>query len=201
VYVSKDEGSASVSAHGLLLKLELAKSSELWRFVTALSIRLIGPEVAKPLAERFNTLLEILEAEPEDISAIQGVGELAAKSIKSWWHNPENKEIVGAWISAGISPKKVERQIRSNSALAGKLVLVTGSLQNYDREQIKEVLLANGARVASGPTANVDLVVIGEKAGPAKLKKIADLGLRTIDESELENLLGENETWETNTLF
>ena len=69
-------------------------------------------------------------------------------------------------------------------------MLVTGSLTHFDRDQVKTVLLEAGARVASGPSSNVDLVVIGEKPGPAKIAKINSLGLKVIYESELLELLG-----------
>ena len=198
---STEEQGPSINAYGLLLKLELAKSAELWRWITALSIRLIGPEVAKPLAERFDSLHEIFDADATEISSLDGVGELAAKSIHDWWSKPENRHIVETWIASGISPTKPEKAALKSTALADMKVLVTGSVPGFDRDAIKALLASHGATIVSGPSSNVDLVLVGENAGPAKLKKIADLGLKVVSPEELSELIGESETWEIDTLF
>jgi DNA ligase (NAD+) len=173
----------------LLFKLELAKSTDLWRFFVSLSIRLIGPEIAKPLAARFTGLREVFEASVLQISSIQGVGDAAAQSLASWYEIEGNRAVVSAWLSAGVHPSSETLQVVPRAGLDGLLVLVTGSLTSFDRDEVKNALLSAGARVASGPTANVDLVVLGEKPGPAKVQKINDLGLKVISEGELLELL------------
>jgi DNA ligase (NAD+) len=187
-FMSK-EGKPNTSAYGLLFKLELAKTSELWRFVVALSIRLIGPEVAKPLAARFSTLQEIFEAPQDSIAQIQGVGVAAAQSINNWYRLEANRRVVERWVEAGIKPTSLALEIVPKEGLTGKLVLVTGSLSAFDRDSVKTALISAGAKIASGPSANVDLVVLGEKPGPAKVQKIAELGLEVISEQELVKLL------------
>jgi DNA ligase (NAD+) len=187
-FLSK-EGNPNTSAYGLLFKLELAKSTDLWRFFVSLSIRLIGPEIAKPLAARFTGLREVFEASVLQISSIQGVGDAAAQSLASWYEREGNRAVVSAWLSAGVHPSSETLQVVPRAGLDGLLVLVTGSLTSYDRDEVKNALLSAGARVASGPTSNVDLVVLGEKPGPAKVQKINDLGLKVISEGELLELL------------
>jgi DNA ligase (NAD+) len=183
------EGNPNTAAYGLLFKLELAKSTDLWRFLVSLSIRLVGPEIAKPLAARFTGLREVFEASTLQVSSIQGVGEAAAQSLASWYELEANRAIVSAWLSSGVQPSTETLQIVPRAGLDGLLVLVTGSLSSFDRDAVKNALLSAGARVASGPTSNVDLVVLGEKPGPAKVQKINDLGLKVISEEELLELL------------
>jgi DNA ligase (NAD+) len=188
---SNKAGEPNISAYGLVFKLELAKESELWRLLTALSIRLIGPEVAKPLSERFDSLEAVFQAETSEIASIQGVGEAAAKSIRDWFTAAENKAIISSWADSGVRPRVEKITIVEREGLAGKNVLVTGSLSNFDRDQVKSALVRAGARVASGPSSTVDLVVLGEKPGPAKVAKINSLGLTVINEQELMALLGD----------
>jgi DNA ligase (NAD+) len=145
---SNKAGEPNISAYGLVFKLEIAKESELWRLLTALSIRLIGPEVAKPLSERFDSLEAVFQAETSEIALIQGVGEAAARSIRDWFAAPENSAIISSWSESGVRPRVEKITVVEREGLAGKNVLVTGSLANFDRDQIKSALVRAGARVA-----------------------------------------------------
>jgi DNA ligase (NAD+) len=192
-FKSLDEKKAvvpSIDAYGLVFKLHLARKSVLWRVIAALSIRHIGPEVAKPLANHFDTLQDMFAASVEEISSIDGVGNVAAQTLLDWWANGENRSIIESWIDSGLDPQIERLEVVEGGALEGKTVLVTGTLQRFGRDEVKAVIAKYGGKSASGPSSNVSFVVVGEKAGPSKLKKIADLGLEVIDEQEFIERLG-----------
>jgi len=180
----------SIDAYGLLFKLHMAKKAVLWRVISALSIRYVGPEVAKPLANHFESLQEMFESNVEEISSIDGVGKVAAQTILDWWAVDSNRQVVNGWLEAGLEPQVERLEIIEGGALEGKTVLVTGTLQKFGRDEVKEVIARHGGKSATGPSSNVSFVVVGEKAGPSKLKKIADLGLEVIDENEFLIRLG-----------
>jgi DNA ligase (NAD+) len=146
--------------------------------------------VAKPLSERFDSLEAVFQADQSVLSAIQGVGDAAAKSIQDWHSAPGNKKVLERWHTAGVRPVAQKITVIEREGLAGKNVLVTGSLANFDRDQVKKALAQSGARIAAGPSSTVDLVVMGEKPGPAKVAKINALGLKVISEQELIELIG-----------
>jgi DNA ligase (NAD+) len=180
----------SIDAYGLVFKLHLARKSVLWRVIAALSIRHIGPEVAKPLANHFDSLQTMFSATFEEISSIDGVGNVAAQTLLDWWATEENRSIIESWIDAGLNPQIERLEVIEGGVLKGKTVLVTGTLHRFGRDEVKAVIAQHGGKSASGPSSNVSFVVVGEKAGPSKLKKIADLGLEVIDEQEFIERLG-----------
>jgi DNA ligase (NAD+) len=186
----KKELVPSIDAYGLVFKLHLARKSVLWRVIASLSVRHIGPEVAKPLANHFDGLQSLFNSSVEELSSIEGVGNVAAQTLLDWWAVDENRSIVESWIASGLDPQIERLEVIQGGALEGKTVLVTGTLQRFGRDEIKEVIAKFGGKSASGPSSNVSFVVVGEKAGPSKLKKIADLGLEVIDEQELIERLG-----------
>jgi DNA ligase (NAD+) len=180
----------TISTAGIIIKLALARTTDFWRFLTALNIRLIGPENAKPLASHFKGIREVLEAPFEEVAAIPGVGQAAAQSLADWWSRPNSQDFVDSWISSGVQPTSESVEIDFNGPLAGMNVLVTGTLKTYDREQVKKVIIQAGGKAASGPSGALTFAVIGEKAGASKVSKLQDLGIEMIDEEEFLERLG-----------
>jgi DNA ligase (NAD+) len=174
----------SIATAGLLFKLALAKRTDFWRFLTALNIRFIGPENAKPVAAHFSSIRDVFEAPVEEVAAIPGVGMAAAQSIAEWWSRPQSKSLVEGWIAAGVNPTSEQLTIDFNGPLAGMNVLVTGTLASFDREQVKKVIIQAGGKAASGPSGSLTFAVIGEKAGASKVAKLAELGIPMISEDE-----------------
>jgi DNA ligase (NAD+) len=182
----------TISTAGIIIKLALARTTEFWRFLTALNIRLIGPENAKPLASHFNGIREVFEAPFDEVAAIPGVGQAAAQSLADWWTRPNSQNIVDSWIRSGVQPTSESVEIDFNGPLAGMNVLVTGTLKTYDREQVKKVIIQAGGKAASGPSGALTFAVIGEKAGGSKISKLQDLGIEMIDEEEFLSRLSES---------
>jgi DNA ligase (NAD+) len=178
------EYSPTILTAGLLFKLALARKTDLWRFLPALNIRLIGPEVAKPLAAHFNDLLSVFQADVALLSSIPGVGQAAAKNLLDWWSIESNQALLNAWLAAGVSPVSEKLEIDFDGPLAGKSILVTGTLSSLDREQAKQAVIRAGGKAVSAPSASVAFVVAGEKAGASKIAKAEALGLEIIGEEE-----------------
>jgi DNA ligase (NAD+) len=184
------EFSPTILTSGLIFKLSLARKTDLWRFLPALNIRLIGPEVAKPLASHFNDLLSIFQADAALLSSIPGVGQAAAQNLVDWWSIDSNQALLNAWLVAGVSPVSEKLEIDFDGPLAGKSILVTGTLSNLDREQAKQAVIRAGGKAVSAPSSSVAFVVAGEKAGASKIAKAEALGLEIIGEEEFLLRLG-----------
>jgi len=185
--VALDEFTPS-GAVKLIAELDRSRSRPLTRLLTALGIKHIGPIVAEQMVERFGNLDEILSAAEEDLHAIEGVGEAVFESLSRWLSVDENRQIIENLRQFGVRFDVVEKTVTSTS-LDGLLILVTGKLGAYQRDEIKEVIKSHGGKAASGISSNVSVVVAGEKAAPPKIKKAKDLGIPIIDEEQFEVLL------------
>lgn len=208
-----DDGTRVLNKAGatLLEHLQRARSVALWRIIVALSIRHVGPTAAKALAKHFGSLDAIERASVEDMAAIDGVGSVIAKSIQRWFTVDWHREIVQRWEESGVqlNPDPAEAAAAAPGAagaegaagasssdggavdpelLAGLTIVVTGSLENFDRTGAKEAIEARGGKSTGSVSKNTNFLVAGEKAG-SKLTKAHDLGVRVLDESEFQTLL------------
>jgi DNA ligase (NAD+) len=185
-FVKKD-GSLGANAEKLLIALEEAKARPLWRVLVALSIRHVGPTAAQALAREFKSVNSITKASTEELSSIDGVGEVIAMSIKEWFSESWHKEIIEKWRKAGVS---LELQVTGDKpkTLAGMTLVVTGSLENFTRDGVSEAITERGGKAASSVSKKTDYVVVGDSPG-SKAKKAEELGVRVINEAEFMLLL------------
>ena len=183
----KKDGTLGANAEKFLAALEGAKSRPLWRVLVALSIRHVGPTAAQTLAQRFGSLEKIAKASREDLSNVDGVGEVIADSIKEWFAESWHQAIVKKWASAGVAMEVFEGQ-RAPQTLTGLSIVVTGGLVNFSRDGISEVIAAHGGRASSSVSKKTDYVLAGEAPG-SKLQKAQELGVRVIDETQFQRLL------------
>jgi len=183
----KKDGTLGANAEKFLAALDGAKSRPLWRVLVALSIRHVGPTAAQTLAQRFGSLEKIAKASREDLSNVDGVGEVIADSIKEWFDESWHQAIVKKWANAGVAMEVVESE-RSPQTLAGLSIVVTGGLVNFSRDGISEVIAAHGGKASSSVSKKTDYVLAGEAPG-SKLQKAQELGVRVIDETQFERLL------------
>ncbi|MFM7873150.1 MAG: helix-hairpin-helix domain-containing protein, partial [Actinomycetota bacterium] len=183
----KKDGSLGANAEKLLIALEEAKARPLWRVLVALSIRHVGPTAAQALAREFKSIDSITKASNEELSSIDGVGDVIAMSIKEWFSESWHKEIIEKWRKAGVS---LELQVTSDKpkTLAGKTLVVTGSLENFTRDGVSEAITERGGKAASSVSKKTDYVVVGDSPG-SKAKKAEELGVRVINEAEFMLLL------------
>lgn len=186
-FFRKKDGSLGANAEKLLAALANGKNRPLWRVLVALSIRHVGPTAAQALARNFGNLDAIATASTEELSDIDGVGEVIAESIREWFGEPWHQEILSKWRKAGVS---LENATASNKpqTLAGKILVVTGSLENFSRDGVTEAITERGGKAATSVSKKTDYVVVGDAPG-SKAKKAEDLGVRILNEQEFIQLL------------
>lgn len=177
------------SAANLVAALEAAKSTTLGRFLYALGIREVGEVTAQRLAEHLRSLEAIAAASPEDLLAVPDVGPIMAAHIHRWFQAEENQALIAELRAVGVhwpDPEGPRQDVQS--PVAGKIVVLTGSLQSLTRDEAKARLQALGASVTGSVSAKTDLLIAGEKAG-SKLKKAEQLGIPVWTEDDLRSLL------------
>lgn len=175
----KGELELTANAHKMLASLERAKNKPLWRFICALSMRHVGPIAAKALAEEFRTLEAIESASYEELSAVEGVGSVIAESVIEWFKIDWHQEVISQWKSAGINFEDQEVE-KAEQTLAGLTIVITGSLEGFNRDSAADAVTSRGAKCASSVSKKTDFVVIGENAG-SKATKAEELGRPILD--------------------
>ncbi|MEY4293405.1 MAG: hypothetical protein RIR29_55 [Actinomycetota bacterium] len=184
----KKDGTPSETALKLLRNLEEAKSRPLWRVLTALGIRHVGPVAARSLTNHFGSLDAIFAASEEELSQVEGVGATLASSIKDWISIDWHREIIESWRKAGVV-LAIEGHAGPGAAVvadgkfSGLTIVATGSLKQFTREGIEEAIISNGGKAAGSVSKKTSFVVAGENAG-SKLAKAEELGIEVIDEDE-----------------
>ncbi|GHJ49936.1 DNA ligase [Catellatospora sp. TT07R-123] len=184
----KKDGTLSANAIKLLANLEKAKSQQLWRVLTSLSIRHVGPTAARALADHFNSVEAIAAASLEQMSVVEDVGGTIAEAVREWFGEEWHAELVGKWRAAGVLMEQEPVADTGPKPLDGMSVVVTGTLEKYTRDTASDALVAIGAKVAGSVSKKTSFVVVGEDAG-SKLDKALALGVPTLDEAGFEVLL------------
>jgi DNA ligase (NAD+) len=187
-FFRKKDGSPAEVALKLLKNLEEVKTRPLWRFLTALSIRHVGPVAARSLSAHFGSLDRIFAATEEELSQVDGVGTILAKSLKDWIQVDWHQQILNRWAAAGVQlatpgHEGPGSQVSQGGKFAGLSIVATGSLKEFTRESIEEAIISNGGKAASSVSKKTAFVVAGENAG-SKLAKAEELGIEVIDEEE-----------------
>ena len=191
-FFTKKDGELGANATKFLAALEVAKGRPLWRKLVALSMRHVGPTAAGALAKHFGSIAKIQAASPTELAEIDGVGSVIAESIVEWFEVDWHREIVAKWESSGVSLVEVAQENRNPQTLAGMTIVVTGSLIDFTRDGVSEVIALHGGKAASSVSKKTDYVVVGESAG-SKADKAAELGVPILDEAGFKRLLaGEN---------
>jgi DNA ligase (NAD+) len=181
------ERMADKSAQNVIDSIEESKTRPLWRLVAGLGIRHIGVQTAQDLASHFGSLEAIIKATQAELDAIEQVGEKLAVEIYEYFHNERNIAVINELLSAGVKPELPDKK-KVAGKLAGKTIVVTGTLQHFSRQQIEEAIRNAGAKVSSSVSKNTDFVLAGDNPG-SKLDKARQLGVKIITETEFEALL------------
>ncbi|MDX1929509.1 MAG: NAD-dependent DNA ligase LigA [Pirellulaceae bacterium] len=178
-------------AEKLLAGIEASKSRGLTRVLAAISIRHVGSRVAMLLAKKFPTIDSLMAASVEDLSSVDEIGEIIAESVYQFLHDDYGQKVIEDLKHVGV---KLTEDVAADAAdqpagvLAGKTLVVTGTLVKFKRDEIESIIERHGGRAASSVSKNTDYVVAGEKAG-SKLEKAQQLGVRVLTEDEFEELL------------
>lgn len=187
----KKDGTPSETALKLLRNLEEAKSKPLWRMLTALGIRHVGPVAARALSDHFGSFERIFSATEAELSQVDGVGATLAASITDWIKIDWHREIIDSWRAAGVLleiPGHTGKTQAREGVFSGMTIVATGSLKDFTREGIEEAIIGAGGKAASSVSKKTTFVVAGENAG-SKLAKAEELGVEVIDEAEFQRRL------------
>lgn len=180
-------GKVNAAGKKLLANLETARTTDLWRVIVALSIRHVGPSAARALAARYRSLPELIDAPVEDLAETDGVGGVIAESFKEWFTVEWHRHIVDAWAAAGVTMVD-DAADRAEQTLEGLTVVVTGTLEGFNRDEAKEAILSRGGKASGSVSKKTSYVVAGENAG-SKETKARDLGVPVLDEAGFLRLL------------
>lgn len=176
------------SVQNLLESIEKSKTQPLHRVLYGLGIRFVGKTVAKDLANHFNSIEAITQSEVETMTAIDAIGPKIAESVYKFFRNEKNLSLIHRLKEYGVIFKTEKNKIISQK-LSGKKIVITGSLPNYSRNEIKELIEAHGGSTTSSVSKNTDYVVYGDSPG-SKYDKAIQLDIPILDEYELKDLLG-----------
>jgi DNA ligase (NAD+) len=180
----------------LLAGIAAARERPLDRFLVAFNIRHLGPTYARSLARAFGDLATLATVDVASLEAVDGIGPVIAASVRSWFDNARNVELVEELASLGIAPSAasgapssdVDGTVADPQLLAGITVVVTGTLEGFTREQAHAALEARGAKVAGSVSGRTSFVVAGASPG-SKVTKAEQLGVPVLDEEGLRALL------------
>ncbi|MDV4149408.1 NAD-dependent DNA ligase LigA [Clostridium sp. AL.422] len=176
-------------AQNLLDAVERSKNCELYRFIYSLGIPNVGVKTAKDLVNRFKSIDGLKSANFEELISVQDVGGIVASGVMEFFKEEKAINTINELLELGVNPIFEEKEIIA-SPFEGKTVVVTGTLNNYSRGEIKAKLELLGAKVSGSVSKKTDFVIAGEEAG-SKLNKAVELGVRVLNEEEFEELIKE----------
>lgn len=178
------------SAFNMFNAIQDSKNKPLSRLLTAFTIKNIGKETAGVLASEFGTLDNLMNATIEDLSKVEGVGEIIAKDIFDFFRKPETIQMIEELRSLGVEPAPPVQNL--SDEFKGKTFVLTGTLQNMTRDEASEIIKQMGGKTSSSVSKNTSFVVAGESAG-SKLDKAQKLGVIILTENDFLNMIGRKE--------
>jgi len=184
------DGFKEKSINNLLTAIDNSKSNSVERLIFGLGIRHVGAKAGRILAENFGNLDNLMAASTEEILVVNTMGEIIADSIATYFANDDVKKLINELKSVNINMNFVgsSNSNETNSHFTDKIIVITGTLQNYKRSKLAETLENLGAKVTGSVTKKTDILIAGEKAG-SKLTKAQQLGTQIIDEATLSDYL------------
>ncbi len=164
----------------LLEAIEKSKSNEVWRLLTGLGIRHVGPQAARQLCQTYPSLDALSQASREELQEVPDIGPETAQSLVNFFNQAESKDLLAQLKDLGLNfTSSSQAESASPGPLSGKSVVLTGSLKNFSRSEATALLEAAGAAVKSSVSAKTDFVIVGENAG-SKLTKAQNWGIKMI---------------------
>ncbi len=180
---------AEKASENLVRAIEESKGRELWRLIHGLGIQHIGATASRDLAASFNDLDRIANASEEELLAVEGIGEITARSIAAYFSEKQNRELVEALRERGVHTRDAVAAEKRDGPLSGKTFVLTGTLPSLTRQEASDTIEAAGGRVTGSVSKKTDYVLAGEEAG-SKLDKARKLGVAILDEKGFRELLG-----------
>ena len=186
--VAQLERMGQKSAENLIAAIEKSKSRDLSRLLFAFGIRQVGQKAAKVLAARFGTLDRLSQATVEELTAVDDIGEITARSLAEWLHSDQAEHLIASLKGAGVNTASQAQPV--DDRLAGKTFVLTGTLEHFSRAEAGARIEALGGKVSSSVSRKTSYVVVGEEAG-SKLDKANALGITVLSEAEFLQMLSD----------
>lgn len=184
--VAELERMGKKSAENLLSAIERSKQNDLSRLLFAFGIRQVGQKAAKVLAMCFGSLDKLMSATEEELTAVPDIGGITARSLLEWFQNAQSQHLIAALRQAGVNFNSLEKPV--GDKLAGKVFVITGTLEHFTRDEAGAQIEALGGKVSGSVSKKTSYVVAGESAG-SKLRKAQELGIPVLAEEEFLNLI------------
>lgn len=178
---------AEKSAQNLLDALENSKETTFARFLYSLGIREVGEATAEALAQHYQAIEELEQADEDELQEIHDIGPVVARQVRAFLQEPHNLKVIRELLDSGVRWQRREIAGSMNSPLTGKTVVITGTLSDYSRDELKDKLSALGAKVTNSVSSKTDYVIVGENPG-SKAAKARELGIPVVEEQELAEL-------------
>ncbi len=185
------DGSRTKSAQRIVNGIAASKEVPFERVVFALGIRFVGETSAKLLARHFKNIDALMNAGLEELQEIEGIGEVMAKSIITYFHNEDNLKIIERLRNYGLQMELSEAQTSNVSdKLAGQSVVISGVFAHHSRDEYKAIIEQNGGKNVGSISSKTSFILAGENMGPSKLQKAEKLGIRIVNEEEFLEMIG-----------
>ncbi len=183
------EGWGQISVDNLKAAIEAAKDRPVARLVTALGVRHIGGTMARTLVRHFEGLPALLDADEDEITAIEGVGTVIAAGVVEWSSDPANRELVEKLGAAGVKLVEDSDEGVASDLLAGATFVVSGTVEGFTREEAQAAIEARGGKAASSVSGKTTALIVGDSPGASKTRKAEEVGVPIIDGETFKELL------------
>lgn len=184
------DGSRTKSAQRIVNGIQKSKEVPFERVVFALGIRFVGETSARLLARHFKSMDALMNAGLEELQEVEGIGEVMAKSIISYFHDPENQTIIERLRGYGLQMALSEEQtMPASDKLAGQSIVISGVFAHHSRDEYKLIIEQNGGKNVGSISGKTSFILAGENMGPSKLEKAQKLGVRIVNEDEFLEML------------
>ncbi len=183
--ISGARGQKDKSASKILQGIQESTKVPFERVLYALGIRFVGEIAAKSLARNFKSVDNLAKASLEDLLQVNGIGQVIAQSVQTWFQNPQNQWFVERLRSYGVQMELSEDSLSQHTdRLAGQSIVISGVFAHHSRDEYKALIEQHGGKNVGSISAKTSFVLAGENMGPAKLEKAQKLGIRIVTEDE-----------------
>lgn len=185
------DGARRRSAENVIRAIEQSKNVPFERVLYALGIRFVGKVAAKNLARHFRSIEALAQASIDELQEAEGVGQVIASSVRTFFLNADNRQFVERLAQAGLQMQVAETQLAS-TLLQGQTIVISGTFSQHSREEYKKIIEAHGGKTAGSISKKTSFVLAGEAMGPSKREKAAQLGIPLISEEEILQKINED---------
>ena len=185
------DGSRTKSAQRIVNGIQKSKEVPFERVVFALGIRFVGETSARLLARHFKSMDALMQAGLEELQEVEGIGEVMAKSIVSYFHDEQNRLIVERLRGYGLQfALSAEQTAAQSDRLTGQSIVISGVFQHHSRDEYKLIIEQNGGKNVGSISGKTSFILAGDNMGPSKLQKAEKLGIRIVSEEDFLEMLG-----------